>query len=160
MKLTKNERQHLNGILRNMKRTRDFLLKDETIIANVLTVSGNSIVTIIPEKVLSLTISNIAVAFGSSISADMKGYAPYQGPGAGGGANSAGASYGGVGYGNSLTSTYGSETNPTDLGSGGATRGGGSIQLVVSGTLQNDGIISAGGNASGSGGTVRRGNFN
>lgn len=125
----------------------------ETIIANSLIIKGNSIVTVIPEKILSLTIPNISISSGASISAYGKGYGSNQGPGAPV-IYYAGASYGGVGYLNSTTSTYGSETEPTDFGSGGSYRGGGAIKLVVSDSLVNDGTITADGEVSGSGGGI------
>lgn len=65
-----------------------------------------------------------------------------------------GASYGGVGYRNTATSTYGSADNPIDLGSGGSGPGGGALALTVSDTLTNNGTISAGGSLSASGGSI------
>ena len=125
----------------------------EKIIASNLIVTGNSTITTTSEKIISLTIPNIRIDSGSSISAHAIGYGSNQGPGAPTTTN-AGASYGGVGYLNSSNSTYGSETNPTDLGSGGSFPGGGSIQLVVSDTLENDGTVSVTGGSSGSGGSI------
>ncbi|MDR3519414.1 MAG: DUF5011 domain-containing protein [Candidatus Pacebacteria bacterium] len=125
----------------------------EKITSNDLILTGNSTLTIVPQKILSLTIPNIHIDSGSSISADGKGYGQSEGPGEPA-VSGAGASYGGVGYQNSLTSTYGSQTNPVDLGSGAALSGGGAIQLIVSNTFENDGIVSASGSASGSGGSI------
>jgi hypothetical protein len=123
------------------------------ITASSLIVTGDSLITVLPEQIFSLTVSNLRIDSGSSISTEAKGYASDQGPGAPVTSN-AGASYGGVGYLNSSNSTYGSETNPTDFGSGGLFRGGGSIQLTISNTLENDGMISSDGGAAGSGGSV------
>jgi hypothetical protein len=109
-------------------------------------------ITVIPEKILSLTIPSITINSGSFISADEKGYSANKGPGSI--TTNAGASYGGAGYGNSETSTYGSDTNPTDLGSGGVYSGGGAIKLTASNILKNDGVISAQGAVSASGGSV------
>jgi Ca2+-binding RTX toxin-like protein len=97
----------------------------------------------------------------SRISADYRGFGSSAGPGQGQDAGTGGGgSYGGVG-GNSSNnamggSTYGSLTEPVDLGSGGGTgvaytwvspggAGGGAIRLTVGGTLNNAGIISADG---------------
>jgi RHS repeat-associated protein len=86
---------------------------------------------------------------GSSIQADGQGYINSMGPGAQGGA---GGSYGGLGGNNTdPTFLYGSASAPVDLGSGGSgsqyggSSGGGVVRLIVSGTLRNDGIISADG---------------
>jgi hypothetical protein len=126
----------------------------ETITANILSVKGNGIVTVIPEKILSLTIPNINIDAGSSISADSKGYGSNQGPGASS-EDSIGASYGGLSYGAATYSkTYGSATEPTDLGSGGATFGGGAMRIMVSDTFTNNGIISSNGSTSSSGGSI------
>ncbi len=128
----------------------------ERLTIDTLAITGSSTITVAPEQVLSLTIRNLTLTPGSSISADSKGYTA--GPGMP--LNSlyyVGASYGGVGVGNTATSTYGSETAPTDLGSGANghnSRGGGAIRLVVTGTLTNDGVISADGGTSSSGGSI------
>jgi hypothetical protein len=131
----------------------------ETINANNLTVTGNnSKVDIIPLKILSLNIPNINVGAGSFISADQKGYGLNAGKGAPPANNEyAGASYGGVGYQNILISVYGSELQPIDFGSGGNgyhAAGGGAIKMTVNGALINNGIISANGNNTSSGGSV------
>ncbi|MCK5059910.1 MAG: alpha/beta hydrolase, partial [Candidatus Pacebacteria bacterium] len=134
-------------------------LSEKTLTAKSLTVTGNSIVTVAPEKILSLEIADITVDFGSSISADEKGY----GYGTGLGAPDfnhywAGASYGGVGYGNTSESVYGSEREPTDFGSGGNSgqnpRGGGAIRVISSGSFINNGAVSANGGSTSSGGSV------
>ena len=122
---------------------------------------------------VSISAASVEVDSGSSINADGQGYVPNAGPGTTA-TGSPGASYGGVGGVGSNSSnpvgTYGSATNPTDLGSGGGTLpsdsrdvggpGGGAIQLNITGTLTNNGIISANGGSSqrygggGSGGSV------
>ena len=130
----------------------------------------------------------VTVAAGASISADARGFpgggvnANGQGPGAGsrvvagcvtgrrgggGGYGGNGASSGSNGIGGGV---YGSLLVPTDLGSGGAGgscgaenggRGGGRVRLIVSDTLNVDGVVSANGGAAltarsggGSGGSV------
>ncbi len=122
---------------------------------------------------VSITAANVQVDAGSAISADAQGYtggatgAPGNGPGGGCGSDmydSAGGSYGGVGYGTTGCSAgpiYGSALTPTDLGSGGGGtttcagsscpgarvggNGGGALRLIVTGTLTNNGTISANG---------------
>ena len=49
---------------------------------------------------------------------------------------------------------YGSAAGPVDLGSGGATYGGEPVRIVVSDTFTNNGIVSANGNSSSSGGSI------
>ncbi len=126
---------------------------DETISADTLALLNGAVVTVVPLQTLTLSVPNIIISAGSSISADGKGY---DGAGPGSGADPVAASYGGVGGGNTATSTYGSATKPIDLGSGmGSWRGGGSIRIVVANTFLNDGSISAnGGGASASGGSI------
>jgi hypothetical protein len=120
--------------------------------------------------------TNINIAATATISADGLGFRCNEGPGAGAFFNDqgAGGSHGGTG-GDGVSapaaSTYGSDSAPTSLGSGGAynwsgidTYGGtgaGAIKLVVSDTLTVDGTVSAnggryiGGHAGGgSGGSV------
>ena len=87
---------------------------------------------------------------GSSINADGQGYVALAGPGAGTGTVN-GGSYGGAGVAQAANTTYGSASAPVDLGSGGgvykstAGAGGGAIRLSVTGTLTNNGVISANG---------------
>jgi hypothetical protein len=106
-----------------------------------------------------LNATNLSIDSGSSISADEKGYPADQGPGAGSNGSwwsGSGAGYGGKGGKGSCESksglTYGSATIPIDLGSGGGSgygypggSGGGAIQLVISDTLTNNGLISSNG---------------
>ena len=122
---------------------------------------------------VTIDAASIEVDAGSTINADGQGYVAGAGPGGAPVNSSAGGSYGGLGgdgYPNIASGpTYGSLTAPTDLGSGGSARiggevggaGGGAIRLVVSGTLTNDGVISANGSSpvgpytgGGSGGSV------
>ena len=120
----------------------------------------------------TLICSSVTIQAGGGISADSFGYAAGQGSGAGHSASiqpyfpSGGGAHGGVG-GNSISNLatgglpYDSQTAPRDSGSGGGIAtsasfggpGGGAINLVISGLLQVDGVISAnGGNGNGEGG--------
>jgi hypothetical protein len=99
---------------------------------------------------IDLTISgNVLVDASSKILADGLGYAPGQGPGAGVRGNwGGGGGHGGMGgtANGGGGGAYGSLTQPTELGSGGSdpgNPGGGAIELVVAGTLQVDGTITA-----------------
>jgi hypothetical protein len=102
--------------------------------------------------------SDIQIDAGSKISADGQGYGTGLGPG-GTIDYASGGSYGGRGSGIYSASTYGSALAPTDLGSGGGgayggwSVGGGAIRLIISGTLTNNGIISANGMTSTGGNT-------
>ena len=101
--------------------------------------------------------SSVQVDAGSTINADYQGYAANSGPGGAPGGSSAGGSYGGSGgtgdAGVSAAATYGSTKQPSDLGSGGSSRccgavpgvGGGAMRLIISGTLTDNGVISANG---------------
>ncbi len=115
---------------------------------------------------------SVQVDSGSSINANGQGYVASAGPGGAPVGSSAGGSYGGiggVGDGVAALPIYGSDTTPTDLGSGGGFRccgaipgpGGGAVRLIVSGTLTDNGVISANGanlvgyqGGGGSGGSV------
>ena len=117
---------------------------------------------------VTLNAGSVQVDSGSSINADGQGYAPLAGPGAAPVGTTNGGSYGGLGGQQAATTIYGSATAPVDLGSGGGQyqatpgAGGGAIKMVVSGTLTNNGVISANGGAEsgngfaggGSGGSV------
>ncbi|MBK7048327.1 MAG: hypothetical protein IPH48_17870 [bacterium] len=112
-------------------------------------------------RVTGLTVlGDLHVATDGTISADMDGYGPGTGPGAGASVDywGAGGGYGGEGgIGNSTIGgqTYGSYETPSDLGSGGGSgtnygavaggSGGGLVRLVVQGTLTVDGQITANG---------------
>ena len=131
--------------------------------------------SIVASVILSLP-GDLTIGEGSSISADGKGYAGNQGPGSPLPAyHGPGGGYGGIGgtsWGGGVGGpTYGSVTDPTDLGSGGGTStgyygegiggyGGGAIRLVVGGILRVDGSLTANGGAGsgtsggGSGGSI------
>jgi hypothetical protein len=111
----------------------------------------------------TLEVGNVTVAANAQISADGLGYAAGQGPGAGvRGSWDGGGGYGGQGctWNASGGAAYGSLTEPTDLGSGGSfSPGGGAIHLIVAGTAQVDGTITANGvlssgNGGGAGGSI------
>jgi pimeloyl-ACP methyl ester carboxylesterase len=120
-----------------------------------LTISGGSRMTTTSGQVLNLSLANLIVSSGSSVDVSAKGYAAMKGPGAPSGSSSGmGASYGGRGYANTATSTYGSADEPIDLGSGATGAGGGALALTLSGTLTNNGSIMANGQWSGSGGSI------
>lgn len=131
---------------------------------------------------VTINVANVTVDSGSVISADGQGYVGVTcgtpGAGPGGGPNNCnnngnGGSYGGKGSGPNTASvaTYGSSLTPTDLGSGGSGgwstwpngpgqggNGGGAIRLNISGTLTNNGVISAnGGNGEDSTGSAGAG---
>jgi hypothetical protein len=136
-----------------------------------LTVSGT-----VTGNIYETGLIDIIVNTGGIISANEKGYGSgvyIDGYGPGGGKASTedncaggGGGYGGIGgYGawgsgaGAGGSTYGSVSNPTDLGSGGGGAntvvggsGGGAIRLSLSGTLTNNGTIKANGGAGGIGG--------
>jgi hypothetical protein len=102
---------------------------------------------------VTLQAASVQVDSGSSINADGQGYILSAGPGDGGSSSGgSGGSYGGLG-GYNPGSTYGSAPMPVDLGSGelkaqyNGSNGGGAIRLIVTGTLTNNGIISANGQA-------------
>ena len=128
----------------------------ETITSDNIVLTNSSNITVPPEIILSLTVKNLNIDGTSTVSADGKGYGYEQGPGAPQ-VYQSGASYGGVGAGNTITSTYGSATAPVDFGSGGSGYrpfGGGAIRLDITDTLLNDGVISANGNNTSSGGSI------
>ncbi len=94
--------------------------------------------------------TDLTIANGGQVNADYKGYASNNGPGVVNGSNCAShGGYGGTycGYTNPI---YGSMTEPVSLGSN---AGGGAIKVQVSGTLVNNGVITASG-SSGTGGSV------
>ncbi len=128
---------------------------------NNLTITNNATLTLDGDpssltafKGVTINTVNLKVDPGSSISSYAQGYGYSQGPGAST-ENSIGASYGGFSYsGKTFSTTYGSATKPTDLGSGGVGHGGGAIILSVSDTFYNDGIVSSDGGDSSSGGSI------
>jgi YD repeat-containing protein len=113
----------------------------------------------------TIVAQTVTVESAGTITADLQGYAALQGPGAGGSGTGNGGSYGGLG-GGAVGNTYGSQSQPIDLGSGGGIYqgasgpGGGAIELEVSGTLTQNGVITANGAAvggfagAGSGGSI------
>jgi hypothetical protein len=125
-----------------------------------LIVTDNSVLTLASDVsaagfqgVKITTSSDFTIDAGSQISADGQGYAGGQGPRAGATADldvtyGGGGGYGGQGgNGDGVAQggvTYGSATEPTDLGSGGGNdggAGGGAVWLVVGGTLFLDGEV-------------------
>ncbi|HOD80210.1 MAG TPA: right-handed parallel beta-helix repeat-containing protein, partial [Phycisphaerae bacterium] len=97
---------------------------------------------------VTINAANLTVEAGSVITADGQGYVTFCGPGGGG--YGGGGSYGGAGSGSAAGPTYGSNTFPVDLGSGGGrgnsiswSYGGGAIRLDVTGTMTLDGEVSA-----------------
>jgi hypothetical protein len=125
----------------------------ENLMTDTIDLSGNSILSIVPEQTLSLKVKNLNIASGAYLSASGSGY--IDGPGVSS-YYYAGASYGGVGGDNVAESVYGNELEPTDFGSGGANnfRGGGAIRLIVTDTLLNNGVIDADGDTTSSGGSI------
>jgi hypothetical protein len=155
---------------------------------NNITVKNNGIFTLTPYRSgtttwssdygVKLTVNNLTVETGGVIHTDGLGYAADTGPGkgyygkpSGAGARAGGpAAYGGhsngnPAYGNPGNFAYGNVYEPYSLGSGGGTgncgaggSGGGAMQLVITGTLLNDGIIRANagttGCLNGSGGSI------
>jgi hypothetical protein len=113
-----------------------------------------------PEMPLEIvTMGDLRVNAGGSITADGLGYGSATGPGAGGSSGDwAGGGGGYGGWGGSITNgapggiPYGSSTQPLEMGSGGGRGyfsrggfGGGAIRLSVGGILYLDGTISANG---------------
>ena len=100
---------------------------------------------------VKIVAGSVLVDAGASINADGQGYPSQTGPGSSLSSNSPGGSYGGVGGGQSASTTYGPSGAPVDLGSGGGLysgvggTGGGAIQFLVSGTLTDNGTISSNG---------------
>ncbi|MFZ2881513.1 MAG: hypothetical protein WA019_00415, partial [Candidatus Moraniibacteriota bacterium] len=121
--------------------------------------------------VVDITAANLSMATGGKIDINGKGFQRSTGPGGGNDGNSAsGASYGGLGgYGSAVgpTTSYGSLTQPDDIGSGGGNdpshsqyggSGGGSVKLTISETSSIAGTITAlgvaGTQGGGSGGSI------
>ncbi|MFH1183181.1 MAG: fibronectin type III domain-containing protein [Candidatus Moraniibacteriota bacterium] len=102
------------------------------------------------------TINANGTGYAGGTSGHVNGYGTGGGGGAGGGKSSGGGygGVGGVGNGYAAGGVYGSATAPTDLGSGGGSSsaaggaGGGAIKINATGTVTNNGSITAnGGNA-------------
>ena len=143
---------------------------------SALRVSANGLLThpFQGPRLQVLVQGNALVEGGGAIAADTRGYPAETGPGHGswlGGYYGQGTGAGHGGQGGACYSggpggvTYDSETEPVDFGSGGggsgAIRGGGAIQLTVTGTLTVDGRVSVnadavtgGYNGGGAGGSV------
>jgi hypothetical protein len=104
---------------------------------------------------INLNISgDLTIAAGGTINVDAMGYNAGQGPGAGNNGNRPGGGHGGMGgvrvAGNTPATTYGSITNPVNLGSGGGdSKGAGAVILAVTGVATINGTISAIGQTSG-----------
>ena len=161
-----------DGIMTQLQRTTNSTIPDG---ANVL-VSYDALLGVLPAGFNLSVTGNVEVAVGGAINANGKGYGGGAGPGAGYAAGSpadgSGAGYGGIGGMSSSNAmggtTYGSFTQPTDLGSGGGTSyagiggaGGGAVQISAGGTFIVNGTISADGangtnsrSGGGSGGSI------
>ena len=139
-----------------------FLLNTADSYVNLHVASGGVVTHTSGQNGFDLTITgDLTVDAGGSISADGKGYGSSSGPGQGEDLSSyaSGAGYGGVGgdaYNGFAVGgpTYGSITEPIDLGSGGGRAtgysanggaGGGAIRLTVDGTFALDGSVTADG---------------
>jgi hypothetical protein len=161
-----------DGILTQLQRTTNSTIPDGT---NVL-VSYDVLLGMLPGGFNLSVTGNVEVAVGGVINANGKGYGGSAGPGAGHTAGSpadgSGAGYGGIGGMSSSNAvggtTYGSFTQPTNLGSGGGAgyagvggAGGGAIQITAGGIFLINGTISANGangtnsrSGGGSGGSI------
>jgi hypothetical protein len=161
-----------DGILTQLQRTTNSTIPDGT---NVL-VNYDVLLDVLPAGLNLSVAGNVEVAVGGVINANGKGYGGGAGPGAGHIAGNpqdgSGAGYGGIGGMSSSNAvggtTYGSFTQPTNLGSGGGAgyagiggAGGGAIQITAGGTFIVNGTISADGangtnsrSGGGSGGSI------
>jgi len=147
------------------------------IFSNLVVSAGGFVTSSANDTNLSLALlGNLNVAEGAGIVADAKGFSRDSGPGYGGSLNNQGAGGGYGGWGGDSTSgawggsIYGSPARPVDRGSGGGSgssypaagsAGGGAIRLTVAGTIDLNGLISAGGESGwqddaggGSGGSI------
>ena len=153
---TFSDNNTLNISTLNIDRASLVLSGSENLIINDLIINNSGTLTIVPERILSITASNISILNNSGISASGMGYPVNSGPGAPS-VPLAGASHGGLGNGNSPASIYGSERAPVDIGSGGYAQhfsGGGAIKLIINDTFENNGYVGATGSNTGSGGSV------
>ena len=161
-----------DGIVTQLQRTTNSSIPDG---ANVL-VSYDVLLGVLPAGFNLSVTGNVEVAVGGAINANGKGYGGGAGPGvgytAGSPADGSGAGYGGIGGMSSSNAmggtTYGSFTQPTNLGSGGGASyagiggaGGGAIQINAGGAFLINGTISADGangtnsrSGGGSGGSI------
>ncbi|MDD5463232.1 MAG: carboxypeptidase regulatory-like domain-containing protein [Methylococcales bacterium] len=125
----------------------------------LLTINTGVTVTVLYDVAFpgQTTITSDRISVLGNLSTNAQGFPAGEGTGAGTGTG--GGGYGGAGGGTVGGGTYGSATNPTDLGSGGSVKaGGGSIHLVA-GIVTINGVISSNGessdgNGAGSGGSV------
>ena len=129
--------------------------------ATNITMTGSTLTTV-SQNAINLTAGNFTLDSASVITSNGMGYPANTGPGKGTGIWSGGG-YGGIGGGTGGGPTYGSAVVPTDLGSGGngGGAGGGVIVINVTGTLTNNGLITANGDSGpvgdgggGSGGSI------
>ena len=105
---------------------------------------------------LQIESKNIVIAPDAQVHVDGMGYRQHEGPGSPDAETRAGGSHGGLASGPSTKPVYGSVEEPVDFGSAGdfSALGGGALLLTVTDTLQNDGVISAQGKRSASGGSI------
>jgi hypothetical protein len=132
------------------------LFGDESITTDFIGLSGGSEITVSEGNTLYLEVKNVLIDASSRITASKKGYNASSGPGAPT-EELGGASYGGLGHLATASSLYGSKEEPEDYGSGGRgnhTKGGGAIKLVIEESLTNNGLISADGDVTSSGGSL------
>ena len=97
---------------------------------------------------IAIVATNVYVSTNGTISADGQGYPAMNGPSPGQSGSDGGGNHAGFGSKQNVSGTpYGSAANPVTLGSGGAkfagNYGGGAIKVVVSGTFQLDGMLTA-----------------
>jgi hypothetical protein len=128
-----------------------------------LTVGANSaLTTLAGQTSLAITATkNVNITSGGALSVDGRGFAQAAGPGMGHSLSGkgSGGGYGAIGGASASGAiggtNYGSATQPVDRGSGGGagantffggSDGGGAIRLIVGGTLNVDGGLSANGN--------------
>lgn len=144
----------------------------ETINTNTFNLNDTAVLTVASLKVLALTVPILNISAGASINSDKKGYGFSASIPLGPGASDApynpldtrlyymGPSHGGLGYQSDISFIYGSATEPDTFGSGSmhvtinTSRGGGVVRLIVSDTFTNNGLVSANGGESSSGGSV------
>jgi hypothetical protein len=127
---------------------------------DIQSVTGSVVVAYADEIASRLSfLGNVTVATNAIISADCLGYAEGNGPGAGPSVSGGGyGGQGGVGITGAGGTTYGTNSAPDRLGSGGGTStdeggsGGGAVILDVGGTLTVNGTISSDG-----GGGIKKG---
>lgn len=129
-----------------------------------VTVTNNATLTLLTDnesdtdgfRGVKINATNVTIDSGATISSDNKGF--FIGPGTMTD-NQSGGSHGGKGEWAEEEYVYGSAVYPKNLGSGGAIqnhyyKGGGAIWIEASGTVINNGVVSATGGGSASGGSV------